>query len=98
MMYLKVETNSLVDLVGRNSKDSIDWEAIGTNAKAINLSPVRNSIANKDTKAAIYFLPVIEQGKADMFIQECTQYGVAASIITQAKVDTALLANAVEEV
>jgi len=98
MMYLKVETNSLVDLAGRNAKESIDWEGIGTNAKAINLSPIRNSIANKDTKVAIYFLPVVEQGKADLFIEVCAQYGVVASIITQEEAEIVLLDNEVVEV
>ena len=97
MMYLTLETNSLLDLAGRGSRGSIDWEGIGTNAKAINLSPIRNAIQNKETKTTIYFLPIVEQGKADLFIEECKVYGVAASMVTQKEAKVVLLANKVVE-
>lgn len=92
MNYLKVETNSLVDLAGR-AKNGIDWDKMGTNAKAINLSPIRNQIQNKVTNINITMVPVIESGKAEMFIQECKQWGVEASIITQEEAEQVLADN-----
>ena len=95
MNYLKIETNSLVDLVGRNSKNAIDWEKIGTNAKAINLSPIRNQIANIETGVTITILPIIESGKSELFIQECAQWGVIAEVITQQQAEAILVTNTV---
>ena len=93
MTYLKVATNSLVDLTGRNSKESIDWESIGTNAKAINLSPIRNQIADKVTNVSIYLLPVVDSAKAELFTLECAKYGVSVEIITQVDAEKVLTDN-----
>jgi hypothetical protein len=94
MLYLTLETNSLVDIVGRNSKDAIDWELIGTNAKTINLSPIRNAITNIETEKTIYLLPIINQTKADSFIVECATYEIVATMITQEDAESILILNA----
>lgn len=94
MMYLTLETNALVDIVGRNSKNAIDWEVIGTTAKTINLSPIRNAITNIETNVTIYLLPILNQTNADAFIIECSNYSIVATMISRADAEAILALNA----
>lgn len=93
MKYLTLETNALVDLVGRNAKQGIDWESIGTNAKLINLSPINNTVTNVETKGTIYLLPITDETKANKFIIECAKYDIEAKLITLEEAQTILLDN-----
>jgi hypothetical protein len=88
MKYLHIKTNSLVDLVGRNTKDQIDWLAIGTNAKLINLNPISVGQHNADG-ITCYILPVADETKALNFIAtECETYGIEAEVIDEAQATT----------
>jgi len=92
MKYLTLETNSLVDLVGRK-ENKIDWESIGTNAKSINLSPINNTVANVETKGTIYLLPITDEKKTNNFIIECAKHEIEAKLITVDKAKSILVAN-----
>jgi hypothetical protein len=88
MKYLHIKTNSLVDLVGRNDKDQIDWLAIGTSAKLINLNEV--SVGQHNAEGiTCYVLPVADETKALNFIAtECETYGIEAELLEETEAIT----------
>ena len=88
MKYLHIKTNSLVDLVGRNSKDQIDWEVIGTNAKLINLNGLSTG-QHDATGVTCYVLPIADETKALNFIAtECVTYNIEAELFSEADAQT----------
>jgi len=85
MKYLHIETNALVDLVGRNDEGKIDWDKIGTSPKLINLNPISISKQNSED-VTCYILPVSDEPKATTFIEvECKPYNVFAELISEEK-------------
>jgi hypothetical protein len=80
MKYLKIKTRSLVALAGRVNGD-IDWNAMGTNDTIINMN--KNTTAEQVDKEINYILPVLDEGKANMFIAECQEKNIDASLIDE---------------
>ncbi len=79
MKYITLETKSLVDLIGRNEKDKIDWEKIGTNANTINLDDLSFTVIKNDK--IIYLIPVLDEKKAKIFLENARQFNVEVKIL-----------------
>lgn len=100
MKYLTFTTTSLVTLAGRNDKDAINWDALGTSADLINLTSLRNSVQETGVDGTTYFLPVGDETKANAFIAKCSGYGISAEMIEQAEAESrinAIVASQAQE-
>lgn len=83
MDFLHIKTNNLVDIVGRNEQQQIDWSRVGTDSKAINLSAM--SIGKRDESGILtYILPITNKTNTTDFINgDCATYGVFAEILNE---------------
>jgi hypothetical protein len=84
MNYIRLETNSLVTVVGRNKDGKIDWHRMGTSADLINLSDIKLSRINTKTDQMAYVLPVMNLDSAYTFKNDCLKnYGIDVQIINE---------------
>jgi hypothetical protein len=82
MNYIVLSTHSLVTLVGRNEKDQIAWENMGTNADLINLTYQKFSACVNVEQGIYYILPINNIQVATEFAGRIlNDYGITASIV-----------------